>query len=83
MKNKQQDLNDLLFKVAHELANPNLNDEHLKEEIARAKAISAVATVIVSNTKVCTEWAKFRIKEGTFADGDATPQQFRIDNKDI
>lgn len=55
MKNKLTDLNDHLFAQLERLNNEDLKGEDLKEEVARAKAISQVATQIVNGAKTIVD----------------------------
>lgn len=47
--NNLQDLNDMLFNQLVRLDNDNLNQEELKREQGRAKAMVNIGTVIVNN----------------------------------
>lgn len=49
MSNTLGDLNNYLFEQLKRLSNENLKGDNLKEEIERAKAITQVATQIISN----------------------------------
>lgn len=48
MKNKITDLNNYLFCQIERLSDESLTDEQLSFEVARAKAISSIASQIVS-----------------------------------
>lgn len=50
--NKLLDLNNHLFEQLRRLDNDKLNGEKLTEEIARAKAVSGIASQIITNAKV-------------------------------
>ena len=49
MSNTLGDLNNYLFEQLKRLSNENLKGDNLKEEIERAKAVTQVATQIISN----------------------------------
>lgn len=59
MKNTLGDLNNHLFEQLERLNDVNLRDDRLKEEISRAKAISDIATKIISNGELVLEAQKF------------------------
>lgn len=49
MKNKMTDLNNHLFLQLEKLLDPDLSDDELKKEIARAGAVSSIAANIIQN----------------------------------
>lgn len=49
MKNKMTDLNNHLFSQLEKLLDPDLSDDELKNEIARAGAVSSIAANIIQN----------------------------------
>ncbi|WP_275375037.1 hypothetical protein, partial [Xenorhabdus bovienii] len=52
MKNNLEDLHNHLFAQLERLSDESLQGEELKTEIARSKAVSAVANQIVENGKL-------------------------------
>lgn len=70
MKNKLVDLNNHLFAALERLGDEELNEEQLKLEIGRSKAMSAVAREIVANASLALEVEK-AVKEGFI--GDKSP----------
>lgn len=59
VKNKLSDLNNHLFAEIERLGDEDLNGDDLKEEIARAKAITSVASQIVQNGNLVLNACKF------------------------
>lgn len=57
-KNKLTDLNNLLFEQLERLNDTDYEGEKLKEEIARAKAITSVAGQVISNADLILEGQK-------------------------
>ncbi|QTH44937.1 hypothetical protein J4772_11350 [Cohnella sp. LGH] len=49
MRNTMGDLNNHLFAQLERLNDESLSDEQLKKELERAKAVSSVASQIISN----------------------------------
>lgn len=62
-KNQLIDLNNALFRQLDRLTDEKLNEEGLKKEILRSKAVSNLAAQIVQNAKLVLEGAK-AIKAG-------------------
>lgn len=60
MKNTLGDLNNHLFAQLERLGDEELNGEKLQEEIARAKAVTSIATQIISNGNLVLEAEKFK-----------------------
>lgn len=58
MKNTLSDLNNHLFAQLERLNDEDLKDEKLTEEIERAKAITQVASQIISNGKLVLDAIK-------------------------
>lgn len=55
MKNKLNDLNNHLFEQMERLNDEDLSPEELDREIKRAKAMSSIASNIVSNAALALE----------------------------
>lgn len=62
MKNKLIDLNNYLFMQIERLSEEDLNEDSLGHELARTKAITAVATQIISNARLALD-AEVSIQE--------------------
>lgn len=60
MKNTLNDLNNHLFAQLERLGDEDIKGEQLQEEIARAKAISDIATQIISNGTLVLKAETFR-----------------------
>jgi len=60
MKNTLGDLNNHLFAQLERLGDEDLKSEQLTEEIERAKAITQVASQIISNGKLVLDAIKTR-----------------------
>ena len=58
MKNKNTDLNNILFEVIEKLNDDDLVGDKLTEEINRATSITSVATKIIDNSRLGLEAAK-------------------------
>ncbi len=63
-KNKIGDLANHLFLQIERLNDEDLTGEDLKNEIARGKAIAALATPIVNAAKITVDAAKLAGREG-------------------
>ena len=59
MRNKLTDLNNHLFEQLERLNDESLTDEQLDKEIKRAKAMSEIATDIISNGQLLFNAAKY------------------------
>lgn len=62
MKNKISDLRNHMFQALERLNDENLTEEQLKQEIARAQAVSEVGKVIVDSAKTEVMFAKLQGK---------------------
>lgn len=60
MKNSMSDLNNHLFAELERLSDEDLKGEELTEEIERAKAVTSVATQIISNATLVLKAEELR-----------------------
>ncbi|MCK4789230.1 MAG: hypothetical protein KAV87_36140 [Desulfobacteraceae bacterium] len=67
MKNKLGDLNDHLFAEIERLGDEDLSGEALTQEIARARAVSNVASHIINNANLVLK-ARVAITENLIKD---------------
>lgn len=58
-KNKLADLNDHLFAQLERLGDEDLKGDDLVQEIERARAVSGVATQVISNASLALKAAEF------------------------
>ena len=70
-RNTLQDLNDHLFMELERLGDEELDEETLKVEIERARAIAGVADKVIANANTVLRAAQF--KEGALAE-NAVPR---------
>lgn len=61
MKNTLGDLNNHLFAQLERLGEEDLQGENLQEEIERAKAVTSIATQIISNGNLVLQAEKFKV----------------------
>lgn len=57
-KNKMIDLNNHLFEQLERLNDDDLDENGLKKEIARSKAMTGIANQIINNARVCVDGMK-------------------------
>lgn len=57
-KNKLSDLNNHLFAQLERLNEEDLNDQQIKNEVSRAKAISGIASQVIKSAKVTIDAMK-------------------------
>ncbi len=60
MKNTLGDLNNHLFSQLERLGDEDLQGEKLQEEIERAKAVTVIASQIISNGNLVLQAEKFK-----------------------
>ena len=60
MKNKLTDLNNHLFAQMERLSDEDLSEEQLKNEIDRAKAITAISSQIIQNGALALKAEQFK-----------------------
>ena len=71
MNNKLSDLNNHLFAEIERLSDEELNEDELKSEIDRARAITSVSKQIIENGALALRAEKF--KQGMGLDSLNTP----------
>ena len=64
MNNKLSDLNNHLFAEIERLSDEELNDDELKSEIDRARAITSVSKQIIENGALALRAEKFKQEMG-------------------
>ena len=75
-KNTLSDLNNHLFAQLERLSEEDLNQEQLKIEVDRSKAINGIARNIIDNAKTALEGAQ--IEYHTLPANKPLPEQFSI-----
>jgi len=60
MKNKLGDLNNHLFAQLERLSDEGIKGEELNDEITRAKAVTSVASQIISNANIVLQAKKLQ-----------------------
>ena len=60
MQNKLTDLNNHLFAQMERLSDEDLNEEQLRSEIERAKAITAISSQIIQNGALVLKAEQFK-----------------------
>lgn len=77
MKNKMTDLKNHLFTALERLNDDSLTDEQIKQEIARAQAVSEIGKVIVDGAKTSLLFAKItgKINELDADDFETEPKK--------
>lgn len=78
MKNKLNDLNNHLFEQMERLNDDDLSSEELEREIKRAKAMSSIASNIVSNAALALEAQQY-IDE--YSGHVRVPEMIKIEEK--
>lgn len=75
-RNTLSDLNNHLFAQLERLGDESLKQDQLQQEIARAKAISGVASNIINNAKIALEGVQFAVEN--LPSNKNMPEQFQI-----
>lgn len=75
-RNTLSDLNNHLFAQLERLGDESLKQDQLQQEIARAKAISGVASNIINNAKIALEGVQFAVE--MLPSNKNMPEQFQI-----
>lgn len=78
-KNKLTDLNNHLFAQLERLGDEEMNDEQLKKEVQRAKALTGVSSQIIKNAKVTIDAMKL-VANGSYTVNEL-PEIIGIENK--
>ncbi|HBV97756.1 MAG: hypothetical protein JL50_03060 [Peptococcaceae bacterium BICA1-7] len=71
MKNTLGDLNNHLFAQLERLGDEDLKDEKLKEEMARAKAITGLASQIIANGQLVLKARTIQLEYGNEDDSNS------------
>ena len=81
MKNTLTDLNNHLFAQLERLGDEDLDEEQVKKEVQRSKAITDVAKVIVDNGRLALQTMK-HLDEYGYSDGGnrAVPEILEMKN---
>lgn len=79
-KNKLSDLNNHLFSQLERLNDETFSEEQIKAETIRAKAVSSVASQIISNARLVLETVKL-VNNGEFSKTEL-PDYIGIEKKD-
>ena len=81
MKNTLTDLNNHLFAQLERLGDEDLDEEQVKKEVQRSKAITDVAKVIVDNGRLALQTMKHLDEYGYLDGGNrAVPEMLKMKN---
>ena len=78
-KNKLSDLNNHLFAQLERLNEEDLNDQQIKNEVSRAKAISVIASQVIKSAKVTIDAMKL-VANGDYAVNEL-PEMIEVPKK--
>lgn len=70
MKNTLGDLNNHLFAQLERLSDEDIQGEQLKEEMARAKAVTGLASQIIANGQLVLKARAIQLEYGVEDDGN-------------
>lgn len=80
MKNSLTDLNDHLFAQLERLSDETITGKKLSEEITRSKAVTDVASKIISNGQLVLNAAELKME---YANRVLLPDQFKGIGRDV
>ena len=81
-RNSLIDLNNHLFETLERLNDHDLNDEQLKSEIERSKAVNEVAKTIVLNARVSLDAAEIQLEYYGRKDPETVVPEYLLDHSE-
>ena len=82
MKSNLMSLNDILYEQIERLNDDSLSGQELEEQLKKTREIHRVASVIIDNTALMLEGAKF-MNEDALACPEIIPKAIGFDSKTI